>query len=360
MRRVHVLCDRFTNQNTSAILAPLVRYRGALRDCGIDVRLFLAEAPGLAEADLIIVVDRYLLNRGPSTDVAEAIGHLTDRVGPVAYFDTGDSSGLVRSDILPRVRGYVKPFVLRDRREYMRAHYGGRVFTDHYHRRHGVLDAEPQLSQPVTDDAHLARLHVGWSPAVYPYGRTGNRLAKLYRHLPLRALLCWPDQFQPPQRPRPNAVSCRISARHSRETVVHQRKMVARAVQGRVATGPIPRRAYALELVESRVVLSPFGWGEYAIRDYETFLAGAALLKPDMSHLETWPDLYQSGRTYLPIDWDLNSLGAALEMAATRPDDCVALAVAGQNCFRKHATDGAAFAEQVDRLVTALLATPRK
>ena len=34
-------------------------------------------------------------------------------------------------------------------------------------------------------------------------------------------------------------------------------------------------------------------------------MAGAALIKPDMSHLETWPDLYIPYETYFPISWDI-------------------------------------------------------
>ena len=46
--------------------------------------------------------------------------------------------------------------------------------------------------------------------------------------------------------------------------------------------------------------LSPFGWGEIGARDFEIFINGSLLIKPDMSHLETygtfinlWKPLFQ-------------------------------------------------------------------
>jgi hypothetical protein len=56
------------------------------------------------------------------------------------------------------------------------------------------------------------------------------------------------------------------------------------------------------------MVLSPFGWGEVCFRDFEAIISGSLLLKPDMSHLKTWPDVYIPYETYVPLDWDGNDI----------------------------------------------------
>ena len=356
MRRVHVLADRFTTQNSSAILAPLVRFRTELREAGIDVRLFFDASAGLKDADAVIVVDRYVSAAvdGANEDVSSALRRLIAAVGPVHYLDTTDSSGLLRVEVLPFVAGYLKPFLLRDRTAYLTAHYGGRLFTDYYHRRHGVEDRAPQWSEPVPDAALLSKLHLAWSPAVYRYDLVANRLAKLYRHLPWRPLLRWPAAYRAPLAPRSRALSCRISVGHGRETVSYQRLRLRTALATRVDTSKVPRRAYYKELRSSRAVLSPFGWGEFALRDYETFVAGAALVKPDMGHLETWPALYQANRTYMPVDWDLNTLPDVLSRVEDRPDECVAIATAGQEAFRDGADNGPGFARRLNAILDGL------
>jgi hypothetical protein len=73
-------------------------------------------------------------------------------------------------------------------------------------------------------------------------------------------------------------------------------------------SGMVSQRQYYRELVDSKMVLSPFGWGEVCFRDFEAILAGALLLKPDMSHLLTWPDVYIPYETYIPLKWDGSDL----------------------------------------------------
>ncbi len=70
----------------------------------------------------------------------------------------------------------------------------------------------------------------------------------------------------------------------------------------------VNKRAYMRELAQSRICFSPFGYGEVCWRDYEAVFSGALLLKPDMSHLETVPDVFVSNETYVPIRWDFEDL----------------------------------------------------
>lgn len=77
----------------------------------------------------------------------------------------------------------------------------------------------------------------------------------------------------------------------------------------RVATGTgISRKRFMDELRRSKICFSPFGYGELCWRDIEAILAGAVLLKPDMSHLLTEPDLYRDGETYVAVRWDFADL----------------------------------------------------
>lgn len=74
-----------------------------------------------------------------------------------------------------------------------------------------------------------------------------------------------------------------------------------------VGTG-IKQRRFRKELKRSKICFSPFGYGEICWRDIEAIAAGAVLLKPDMSHLRTEPNLYQADETYVPIRWDFLDL----------------------------------------------------
>jgi hypothetical protein len=72
--------------------------------------------------------------------------------------------------------------------------------------------------------------------------------------------------------------------------------------------GHVPLREYNAELRRAAGVLSPFGWGEIAFRDFEAAAHGAVLLKPDMGHIATWPDVFKPNETYVPTSWSADDL----------------------------------------------------
>jgi len=72
------------------------------------------------------------------------------------------------------------------------------------------------------------------------------------------------------------------------------------------------RRFYKI-MLRSKAVLSPWGFGEVCIRDFEAMLAGAIVIKPDMSHLTTIPDFYRANETYIPCRRDFSDVEDLLE-----------------------------------------------
>lgn len=81
-----------------------------------------------------------------------------------------------------------------------------------------------------------------------------------------------------------------------------------------VSTGNVNHNQFMKELSNSKICFSPFGYGEICWRDYEAVAAGAVLLKPDMSHVLTDPDIYRPFETYIPIRWDMSDLNEKIQM----------------------------------------------
>ncbi len=61
------------------------------------------------------------------------------------------------------------------------------------------------------------------------------------------------------------------------------------AIEGK----PLTLREYLHLLVDSKVVVSPWGWGEACYRDYEAILAGCVLIKPDTSFVSSRCNIFQ-------------------------------------------------------------------
>ena len=86
-------------------------------------------------------------------------------------------------------------------------------------------------------------------------------------------------------------------------------------------------------LRKSKMALAPFGWAEINWKDFEIFMNGIVLLKPDMSHVETWPDYYIEKETYLPYRWDAADLKDLIERVLSDNNYIEEIARTGQDRF---------------------------
>jgi hypothetical protein len=331
--RIHLVTAGFSSANGQGLLAPLIRLRRQLAAAGVEIVLFDAANEEAAACDVLAIESRALRSRWQDGSAQRTLESAARRNPQIAYFDIQDSTGTLQPQALPFVRRYFKNQLLRDRSLYCEPHYGGRLFTDFAHRHFGIVDREELRSEPVADAADLAKLSVGWNAGFADYGPGGILCREIYRRVPLSPLIRRPSGFADPAAPRPVGLGFRMTRRYARETVAFQRIETAR----RLGIGDEPRLgrgAFMRELARTRVVVSPFGWGEINLRDYEACIAGAAIVKPDMSHLETWPDLFVAGATYLPYRWDFSDLADVVDRARRNEASTRAIAARAQALYR--------------------------
>ena len=69
-----------------------------------------------------------------------------------------------------------------------------------------------------------------------------------------------------------------------------------------------PFEIYIKELQNSKIGLSPFGMGEVCFRDFENIQYGTILMKPDMSKINTIPNIYEDGKTYIAVNYNWSNL----------------------------------------------------
>jgi hypothetical protein len=331
--RIHLVSAGFRTANGQGFLAPILRLRRRLREEGCDVGILPAYDDAAADCD-VLGFDSAVLGVGWSDGSSVRVLERAARANPrLAYFDIQDSTGTLQTSALDCVALYFKSQLLRDRAKYAEPHYGGRLYTDFYHRNFGIDDDPPQHSAPVTDPAKRAKLRVSWNSGFAEYGVGGLVRREVYARLKLPSLLRRPTGFADPRVPRAVGLGTRMTHSYSRATVAFQRAEVAWrldiGLQARLS-----RRAFMRELARTKAVLSPFGWGEINLRDYEACIAGAAMIKPDMGHLETWPDLYRAD-SYIPFRWDFSDLKDQTERAIVDDEWRTAIAARAQNIYRQ-------------------------
>jgi|TARA_B100000959_G_scaffold76549_2_gene81305 hypothetical protein len=79
---------------------------------------------------------------------------------------------------------------------------------------------------------------------------------------------------------------------------------VAKLVDGK----RISQQEYMQNMYNSKIIMAPLGYGEAAVRDIEAAMLGSVLMKPDMSYINTTPDIYVDDETYIAVKYDWSNL----------------------------------------------------
>jgi hypothetical protein len=233
---------------------------------------------------------------------------------------------------------YVKKHVLRDRSAYSRPTVGHTNLTDWYGRKEG--DEAAQLHFPVPD-GFFDKLIVGPSFVTAPYMLPGFRTVSA----------------PPLKNPRPFDVHARLGGIGTRDWYERMRSEAFARVRSLehvrlTPTTPVNKRAYLRELAQSKICFSPFGYGEVCWRDFEAVFSGALLVKPDMAHIETAPDIFIANETYVPLRWNFDDLGTVIADALADQAARLRIVKNAYDAMRTYATSNR-FVDQLDRLFAA-------
>ena len=335
---VHILHESGYSQNGIAFRFPLWFNRKQLEQRGMSLRFFSEIEPALFEGDVLAISSRFFSSWWSEERRPELFAFLEkaktsfDRV---IWFDLSDSTGTTQFQVLPFVHRYAKNQLLRDRTRYRERWYASRIFADYYHKQFNVEDDDPgppHLNHPITDEG-IEKLFVGWNSGLFHYGYAGLFLGKLWyrrRWIPARYPKCW----HAPSAARSLPISCRVGAGHTRETIASSRRKIRELLKDRLPSGKIGRWPYLKELQSSIAAVSPFGLGEISLRDFECAVAGTAVIKQDMSHVDTWPNLWQKGRSYLPFAWDFSDFEEKIAYACDHAEEMAQLASCAQSRYR--------------------------
>lgn len=311
------------------------------RNCDCLIFLSSCYSQEIRDDDHVYIIDEI--------QKARAVSH------KVIWMDIGDSSGSTQFYVMPWVDVYAKSWLLKDRSMYFQQFYGNRVFTDYFHREFGIEDHSPVRMRPALKPADKNKLTLGWSVALADYGPWASYWAAAVARFNLPWVYTVQYGFSKTRCKRTHDVSMRVTSKYDFATVAYQRQILCDKFIGKKSnTEWLTLRDYFRELSSSKISVSPFGWGEACFRDFETFVAGGMLLKPDMSHIETWPDLYIPNETYVPFQWDCSDFDEILNYWLHNPRR-VAIATEGQNRYWHYLFSRSGREEFCDRFINLVL-----
>lgn len=281
------------------------------------------------------------LGQFSTMDRTEVLSVLREHAKTIIWLDTADSTGTPLFDVMPFVDRYLKKQVLKDLTRYTKPVWGGRVFCEYYHEKYGINDETvcKRVFAPVEPE-YLPKIGISWNVGLGDLF-TSKRIDRFLLHRKSYA----PIGFTCPSMDRPIDIHYRGSVWNN--IAGFQRKKAIELISARDdikkpdVSKKVPIEEYINESKSALALVSPFGWGEICGRDFEAFVYGAALIKTDMSHLSTYPDMYIQNETYLSVDWDFKNFNNILDMVKSTEGrhELVRIAKNGQEMYKEHITN---------------------
>lgn len=265
----------------------------------------------------------------------------------LVYLDTCDGTSSPFFDLVPHVDLFVKKQLLTPLSRYREELVGGHVVVDHLARTQGHDPGDWFFGSRLPEELEH-RVVLGWNLGSARGLLRGLAASHLRVRRPWRARdidvhyrvgLAWDDWYT------------------AHRTLLHRALAPlgaeARVVSAIGAEARVPLRRFRAEMARARIALSPFGWGEVTDRDFHAINHGCLLVKPDMSHLVTEPNVYRPGVTYVPVRWDGSDLVDVCREYLDRPEDVRCMAAAARRAYRDYFLKGQ-FVARVGELLARL------
>lgn len=279
------------------------------------------------EGNCVILVRIFKGDQVLETDIPKKRAYLMDfkrRFNKIIILDDDAGSNNIHFEYLDLVDLYFKGKLIKDRSQYLRPMYGRHIFTDYYHRKYGIADVNEKDMALPSDTSMFDKLRVSWNLGYGVYPMPGDNLVRITKFITksgfIKALKPW-YIYQYKQiikqlnisvdySKKVTKVQARFNSNSLPKTIGYQRSLFNDKCSGKdyILSGRISSKLYNEELKTIAAVLSPFGWGEICFRDFEAVFNGSLLIKPNMDHIETWPNIYKGFQTYVPVEWDGNNL----------------------------------------------------
>ena len=278
---------------------PFIYYKTALQGrfdlqlrCYPNTDLVAGRAVRRDEADVVLFQTWFTIKPDELETVFARLREANPKAD-ISFIDSFAHSDVrLAAQLEPEIAFYLKKCLFRDHAHFFQDFRGDTNLTEYYSDLYGIEAAPKAWHVP---DAIVPKLRL--SPNFFTSPRFLNAFG---------------TKEMPPWEGRDLDIQTRFGMKGTPwyQAMRQDAMEKVKAIPGLTLSPPerVGYAQYMEEMRRSKICFSPHGYGELCWRDVEAVLAGAVLIKPQMDHLETLPDIYRAGETYLPVKWDFSDL----------------------------------------------------
>ena len=348
MLKINIITEGLKSYNGIAFLTPIVKNFRNFKSLGLKFGFFTSIKDDVYDCDILIIESKFYANLKKNygiEKVLDVFDELKNKSKKLLFFDLGDGSSAWALDVLPFVDSYFKSYVYKNVNLYKEKFYGSRIWSDFYYRKFGIEDEVTSFSN-VVDEKYLYKIKMSYNSSLADYSLSSNLYNSKYLKYTKNVFnigkffLNYPNlnSFKRPYINKEHNVSCRMNLKYSSRGVAYHRELAAQKLQKYLKHDKLSRELYFNEMSNSKIVVSPFGWGEVNYKDYEAILCGSLLLKPDMSHLKTYPNYFDYDKV-LFYQWDYSDIDEKINDAIMNYEKYVEYAIDTQNLYKYYLFD---------------------
>ena len=300
-------------------------FKEELNNLNIEVNFFSKIDKNFMDADHLFLNSRSLpkINERIDIEYLKKIYHINKNL---YWFDMRDSAGTTQFEVLPYVKKYIKKQFYIDKKTYMKKLEGGRFYTDFYIKNNNINDNKA-YEQELLDDKYLSKLILGWNLGVayfFDYVNFSNInyflefiKFKYFDAKDFKMKLPFYQNWKEDEK-KYDFFSL-MNTNFYRKSVGYQRvklKEILKSIENKnkFIEGRLSKKNYYKILRNSKVSIGAYGWGEVCYREFEAIMSGTAFMTANMKSIETWPNIYHEGETYLSYDLNFKNLNENLQI----------------------------------------------
>lgn len=257
----------------------------------------------------------------------------------LVYFDSDDDLCIQFKDVLKIVDFYVKGHIFSNLLDYCIPRIGKNNLTDYVSKTYGTSFSDNIIpyTEPISEFL-LSKIVLGFTLGLSKNiirQRDAFPSHKIEKHIDIicRAGLGSGSWLSPLRKPLITLL----------EKLPSRWRVIPPSVY-------VTQDKYIEEMMSSKICVSPFGYGEICWRDFEAVIYGCVLIKPDMSHVKTRPNIFVPFHTYVPIKWDFSDLYEKCKWCLDNPLECERITTNARTVLEK-CFEGSDFIDHVRELL---------
>lgn len=335
--------DTKTDVIPYAQLYPFFSHRQQLRSqLGLTVQHIEANTLSEITAACRTQADLYFVRpswREEAIEIEQVMRQLRDQQprSVIVFIDPFDQTSSRFFNVLPYVDRFLKYQRLKDVSQYCQPLVGGTLLTDILVKEFNCDLKDWHVGSEVPE-GYAHRIETGWYLTLLPD----------FKKPLFRKPLLWERWKQ-----RDIDLFCHVSygPRNNVEWYGEHRMRAIEALQ-RLAPDyrlsvsgdyagekrAVSSRQYFADIRRSRIAVSPFGWGEITMRDYEAVCYGCLLMKPSVDHVDAAPNIFIPGETYVPVRWDFADLEEKCRYYLEHPEEMKQIVDRARQVYREYFT----------------------